>query len=247
MRRSCRLVSFTLGVLFICGARTGFAQVPAAPINCPGAGLVNVVVCATDALRQQAFELERQYFAAAAADYFEASSIRFDWQTHSQGCAPLISQDQQIRTCIAESFEKFGKRLSAVATPAEAKSREQLFQDAYVILTTLTDFARQDRLACIQSEALAVDDGLSSARDIAVVAAKRCRKASVNLVRFLAAEVDLRNPFMTQKRISPDEFSALADILSEPDHLIETVLKLRAAKRKPAPQPAQKARPPKTL
>ena len=246
MRIVDKVRSLALGALFICCSQAAFSQAPAAPIACPTATVVNEVVCATDALRQQAFEVERQYFAAAAADFDETLRLRIRWQAEFLECGHLIGQGQRMRTCIAESFERFGVRLTAVAAPAD-KPREQLFQDAYVILAAAGDMARQNRLDCIQREALAVDDGLSSARDIAVVVAKRCRKASYNVARLLSAEVELALPFMTQKRTSPGETLSVVDSLSEPDKLIETVLEQRAAKRKLAPPPVQKTRPPKTL
>lgn len=246
MRRSCEVDSFALGALLFFCVPAAFAQAPAAPIDCPTATVVNDVVCANDALKQQAFEVERQYFAAAAADFDETLRIRNEWQGEFLECGYLIGQGQRMRTCVADSFQRFGERLSVVAAPS-AKSREQLYQAAYVTLAAAGNLARQDRLDCIQREAIAVDDGLSSARDIAVVVAKRCRQFAHHVARILSAEVELALPFMTQKRTSPGATLAVADSLSEPDGLIETVLALRAAKRKTTPQPAQKARPPKML
>lgn len=226
-----------------------WAQLPPGPLACPAESALHDVVCKYDSMVRLAFETERQLFAAAVVDPLEALSLRKKWQDEFVACKFFIGQHNQLRACVQDSLQNFGERLSTVAPPTD-KSREDLFRSAYINMGEMNVKIGADQRECVRREAIAVDDGVSPARDIAVVIAKRCRESALASAGVVALRVDLALPFMSEKRLPANKAMEFADSMSEPDNFIESVLELRAAKRKatpPSPSPAPKAPTPRMM
>lgn len=249
LKISILAIASTLGA----GAHAEASDPPPAPFVCPTSEVVNDYVCTERSLMELALEVERHYLATAVVSIDDALRLRMKWQAEFLECGSLIGKEGYDSTglnahsCIERSLLKFGGSLEVLVDP-KADSREEIYRAAWSVNAASTLLARNEHILCIQREASAIDDGVSSARDIAVVVAKRCRPQASQEAKFRAYAVELSIPFMRRGgRPTIEDRTALTAAMSEPDRLIEPILELRAARRKAAPKPpskpTQKAKP----
>jgi hypothetical protein len=151
-----------------------------------------------------------------------------------------------MHACIGDALERFSASLLPLA-PAQIRTpRDETFRQAFDAIEEYILIARQARAECIRTYATVVDDGISSARDIAVVVAKRCKRESARLALLTVVKDELEQPFMTVFLGSLETISTLTNSLSEPDELIADVLGVRRDKRDQARTPARDGQPTKS-
>lgn len=218
------------------------AQSPESPINCPTNAVVNDAVCAIEELKQGAFEIEKKYLSAiVAGDYSQVLLTKMSWTGQYLQCGHLIGQRQEMIDCIKASFTDFGARLQKIAPPSE-RGRLSLLLTAQERLESAVEAARKRRFMCIQAKAAVYDDGVSSARDIAIVVAKECRPTAYELARTMAAQIEISRPLFSRDVPSAEAILSVSQDLSNPDALVSTILERRAANRAPA-KPTTKSKP----
>lgn len=221
------------------------AQPPDAPIDCPTSAVVNDAVCANKELTEGAFEVEKKYLSAVVAgDYSKVLIAKTSWLGQYIQCGHLIGRKQEMMSCIKSSFSEFGSRLQEIA-PLLEQERSALLDAALVRMETAVAAARKRRIMCIQAKAAVYDDGVSSARDIAVVVAKECRPNSYELARTMAAQIEISRPLFSRDVPSAEAILSVSQDLSNPDDFISIILERRATNRAPAKSSAKTK--PKTL
>lgn len=239
------LLKSAVGALALCTSLVVFAQALEAPISCPTSAVVNDAVCAIDELRQGAFEVEKKYLSAlVTGDYSQVLMTKLAWTGQYLQCGYLIGRGHEMSDCIKSSFNEFGANLQKLA-PTLEKERSFLQNAAQARMESVVGTAKKRRAICIQAKAAIYDDGVSSARDIAIVIAKDCRPTAYELARALAAQIEVSRPLFSRDIPSAEAILSLSQDLSNPDDFVPTILERRAANRTPA-KPSSKTKP-KTL
>lgn len=252
MRRIANSLNLMLVVALLCLGSTGVrAESPPPPATCPAKGtgpdstLVNAV-CSNESLMQLAAAVQHQYFYASVGPHEEPRKLRYRWQSEHWTCASLVMQRDRMDACIGEALERFSASLLPLA-PAQIRTpRNETFRQAFEAIEEYLLIARQARAECIRTYATVVDDGISSARDIAVVVAKGCKRESARLALLTVVKDELEQPFVTVFLRSHETISTLTSSLSEPDELIADILSVRRDKRDQARTPARDGQPTKS-
>lgn len=252
MRKIANSFNLMLVVALLClGSTEVRAESPPPPATCPAKGtgpdstLVNAV-CTNESLMQLATAVQHQYFYASVGPHEEPRKLRYRWQSEHWTCASLVMQRDRMHACIGEALEKFSVSLFPLAPAQVMTPREEMYRQAYEAIEAYLLIARQARAECIRTYATVVDDGISSARDIAVVVAKGCKRESAKVALLTVVKDEFEQPFMTVFLRSHETISTLTNSLSEPDEFIADILSVRRDKRDQARTPARDGQPTKS-
>ena len=221
------------------------AQAPDTPITCPTLQVVNDVVCARPEWRQQLYSLESKYLSAViGANIKDVQIAKSKWKGKYILCGLLVMNRREIDECLLKSFEDFATELLSLA-PELVIDRTALFKAATDRVKSYELQARERRMICHRETAAAVDDNTSSAKDIAVVVAQKCRPTSIDVAEALINGVEVSIP-MFNTGPSLEAIRSLRKDLSDPEDMIAFVLEQRLARRqanrvppKPKPKPIQ--------
>ena len=207
---------------------------PEAPIECPTHEVVNDVVCAADELKAGAFQIEMKFMSAlVSGNPINAIKAKRSWRSKYLECGFLIGHSKEMRECIKSTFDSFEHQLLEIGTfNSNQENRISLLDEAISKLELIESKARMTRKECLHKNATTLDDGVSSARDIAVVVAKNCRSETFNYSNAMAATIEVSLPLFSAKSIpSQDSIQSLVNELSNPDDLIGFILEIRAAEK----------------
>lgn len=209
---------------------------------CPGTGTdfeaqLTAVTCREETLLQMAREVQPVYYRVFAAAPDEARKYKFRWRSAHVACGRLIMQPIRQAECIHVALSSLMQELRPVVAGAAEDTPEEAYRKAHRIQSERLLRAERARAACITAAAEVVDDGVSTARDIAVVVAGQCRRDASRVALQMVMRDELESPFMALSLQALDTQAAYEATLTEPDSLIADILRVRRDKREQATLP----------
>lgn len=228
---------FSVGLLL---SASTFAQGIDFPVRCNERLLTPTVeaLCRTHRLATRDAE-ERYLSALSRVDSIASSkalqSIRSTFMISYHLCA-IKGEAVAVAACLAPAFEELLNRLPALPiNPSfdlmkiEARTANALvLSQAYDAFNT-----------CILTRIKALDDGISSARDIALGIGAACKPQAMDVAGIRLSA--LSTTFIADVPTMRDRFD-LAEQLVNPDQLVTSVLEYRAQKRSNTPHPKKETR-----
>lgn len=233
-------------VLFVfaaCFAATAaaYAQDASLPVNCSERDPRVNAICYDDALLTQAKTLELKYLSAMAnitpVNWSELGGKWLRWRGKYIECGLYIGNRPEVAACVEKAMVTLGADLN---TSPSHRDRQAAIDAATARMGAVEADAKMRRVACIKLKAAALDDGVSSARDIAVVVVKECRPETSQLVNIMALNIEALPLFSAKSGVSIEAISEVTTQMSNPDDLIGMILEVRAAKRAKRPAAAPK-------
>jgi hypothetical protein len=179
--------------------------------------------------------------ANSVQEWLDVWKLKLNWLSLWSTCS--ISPIDRAQKCVEDALVESDRIFPFVDKFPEW---EELRNKARAKKEVMRDASKEAFKKCVVDRALALDDGISPAADIAAAVSRACRPFAWNQISVAASSYGVESVF-EPSALSLEAQNALVGRLSDPSDFIELVLTIRADRRAkelqttpPSPQQKQK-------
>lgn len=235
-----RALIVATGLLF---STSAFAQGVDFPVHCNGRVLTPRVEALCNEHRSATLEAEQRYLTAlsrvgSVADWKALYQIRLMFMSSYYSCATK-GNTPAVAECLTPAFDELLSRLPPPSTGASTDLKIQASRANSIVSVHARDALNSCSIARIK----ALDDGVSSARDIASTIGAACKPQAMEAAVIQFGTIN--TSFLAETPSLRDQLD-MAEQLVSPDQFVTNVLEYRAQKRA-TPQPPKKEASPRKV